>query len=549
MSSDIILLRITLSLPVGDRKEACKSNLIGVASPVEIRELPIAAVRLRRSLDDVLVTFCKFGRALARELELATKLVKEVTLTCGIAILSDDLLANIFEIVVLGGSERNGRSALKLSQVCRRFRCVALETSSIWSSIRAGANSGILTRTRNATYLKRSKVSPLDIVFNVVHSKKNVGVGLSRFMNDALPLAPRWRQFHLELNSSKLGVSQVCDALTKLSTVHLPNLERLGIFMNFYIHSWFVENLTPFAHWNAPNLRALELRDFAIDLRNFSSLTEVSVSIYSGMFPFKLFFDNLESLRSLRALHIGLHCAHSTMGSKQLTLPSVSNLSFAILIKDDAPHHEILAWLVCPNVAHFSIELLVNSNGSVITRATKGYSSTTEEVIALHIAQLFARQRYEHLTHLRLKVKVPKTYLAGAGAFGYAINRTPLSFLPRLQHLTLEGTLSGPGTILELPERGTFPALKTITIQSPRPDKLYEWLAKVVERLTAHGHWEHFEQLVIRKEDERGTVVERKIIPRDPVEERPEPTSSDALKNLLNYFANKYFPNNATNRL
>ncbi len=53
-----------------------------------------------------------------------------------------------------------------------------------------------------------------------------------------------------------------------------------------------------------------------------------------------------------------------------------------------------------------------------------------------------------------------------------------------------------------------------------------------------YGHWECFEQLVIRKEDEGEAVVDRTIIPRDQVQEWLESILSEVLKNLWNYHAN-----------
>ncbi len=457
-------------------------------------------------------TLNRFSRALEREHELAAKRVEALTYMCGIALLPDDLLANIFD-VVLEFSRRKDVSALVLSQVCRRFRCVAMATSSLWSCIRAATNSGFLSRARNTAYLERSGVSPLDITFDV-RSKKNINASLGRFMDDVLPHAARWRQFHLNLFGGKVAARRVSDALKKIGSMHLPNVERLAIFTKFYLKSWFDED-PPLLDWNAPKLRTLELEDFAMDLRNFSSLTDVSVSIYSEMFPFGLFFDSLGCLHSLRALHIGLNCTDSTMMSAGLTLPSVSRLSFAILVMDETSHSQILSSLSCPNVTHLSIDLSVTS--------ASGYMyTTTESVIQTYFAQLFGvahTTRCQHVTHLRVKVKMPAAHLARFSAFGCAIKEIPLTSLPSLQHLTLEGLLSGPRTLLELQETGTFPGLRTITIQSPRPDKLQDWILKVVRKLTAHGLWRGFEQLVIRKQDERKTVVEHTIIHRDQVQE------------------------------
>ncbi len=97
----------------------------------------------------------------------------------------------------------------------------------------------------------------------------------------------------------------------------------------------------------------MELKDFAVDVRRFSSLTDVSVSIHSVNFPFAWFFKGLESLRSLRSLHVGLHCVTSGMDPRGVILPSVLRFSIAILVKHSTVHDRIFSTLSCPNCLAF----------------------------------------------------------------------------------------------------------------------------------------------------------------------------------------------------
>ncbi len=128
-----------------------------------------------------------------------------------------------------------------------------------------------------------------------------------------------------------------------------------------------------------------------------------------------------------------------------------------------------------------------------------------------HFTKLFAQcdTRYQHLSRLRLEVTGQSQH-----AFDYAINEIPLASLPSLKHLLLEGSVAGPPSSLELQDTDTFPALETITLKSPRPQKLYGWLRKVTGKLEALGVWTHFVELIVWKQDEEGNVVERMIIPR-----------------------------------
>ncbi|KLO07411.1 hypothetical protein SCHPADRAFT_984098 [Schizopora paradoxa] len=474
----------------------------------ETREHPRSAARLCKSLRDVLPVISGFKHALEKELELAENRLKNMTLMCGIALLSDDLLSIIFDHVVEKEKSRD-RAALILSGVNRRFRSLALSTSSLWSTIRGAAKYSASMQKKNSMFLDRSGAFPLNVTFDV-NSRKNLDANVSRFMKDLLPHSDRWKEFHLVFGGGKTCVYRFFECLEKLGfhRLHLPNLERLSISCNFFVQSWFDDDLETYLCWSAPNLRSLELKDFTIDLSKHTSLTHISIAMHTDRFSFE-WIRRLEGLPYLQSLYIGLNCSMSKLSTNiGVTLSSISHLSLYIFVASRISHHKILSSLSCPNLEHLSIELSVDRtlyvSGTAIAYVRQCYSSLLGN----------PTERYPRLSHLQLKVQgTPERENA---TFGHAISELPLNGPLRITRIAVSYTVALP-KMQQADSDGYPPPLKVVIVQSPQPEKLYDWLWEVFNTMSINGVMKQFEHLIIRRKDEVSGTVTPSIIHRDVI--------------------------------
>ncbi|KLO18502.1 hypothetical protein SCHPADRAFT_899710 [Schizopora paradoxa] len=497
-----------------DRQKELYLNKILRAKPSpltcleEARELRLMATNLHESLRESLTTLVYFNDVILRELETADKRLEDIGRMFRVTLLPDDILSYIFDLV-LEGDEYRDRTALDLASVCRRFRSVALGTSSLWSVIRGASRYSAEMQQKNAIFLNRSRTYPLDIDFEVT-SRKYDYVTIDRFMRDLTPHSNRWKSFRISFDGSKNGVNRFFESLKKLGldNIHTPNLERLSIVINFSLNSWLSDNLLELLRWDAPKLRILELEDFAVDLRNLNSITHISLTIFTIDFPFDWIYG-LESLPPLCSLNLGIRCTLSKMtSSTNLTLSSLRHLSLFIRIDSKSSHKNLLSNVHCPNITDLSIHISVVDDASHRNGPPANFIPPCFEYLFGN-----ASKQFSHLSQLRLKTEAAR--LDDYSVFRQAVIELPLFSFPNLSHLFLEGAMKGLARSSPLPipkaqqTDGAFPSLKVVEIQSLYSEMLRPWVQDVCDLLSLQSKWENFEKLVIRKavETDNGTIV------------------------------------------
>lgn len=477
------------------RDDVLKSNLSQISDEASIRELPHAAARLQKSLSLVVPTLEKFRQLVLLEVERATRRLRGMSLMCGMALLTNDILSNIFDIAVResGAGIRSATSAIQLARVSKRFRSVALSNHSLWSFIYGETNFRDIHFSQVKLCLERSAQAPIQVMYNALQETDGTPA-FNRFINAVLPHVGRWKSFTLEFRGRMEPSVKVCNAIAELETVCAPNLEKLGILSRFPSRSRFSADVPiPFSKWDLPNLRDVELQDFSLDANAFPSLKRVSETICIRNFAVKSFFVDLMALNSLRYLYLGLVTDEFSQDHPRLDLPSLTELSLYLRVKYTKPFDVALTALNCPNVTDLSVKLLYMLDDE------DDWGENKKDVTQDYIRHLFAFPgRFQKVSSLTLTVTLSECVDADEGDLGHALYAIPLPHLPSLRHLSLQGTLASlrpqknklDTQVFEIEEKETYPAIETISVRTARPDRLHDWLAKIMKKLEVQGDWE-----------------------------------------------------------
>ncbi len=425
--------------------------------------------------------------------EIAEKLVKDATLLCGIP---DDLLAYVFDFVV-EVSERKDRSPLVLSQVSHRFRYIALGTSSLWSSIRAASNSGTLTTTRNTTYLEREWH---------VSAKRHIHLTLQKErLCEALSLYEIRASSHHALEGIQLGAGRRqawCGPFLQFfgkNGPHSSSQTRAAKDFHEFLPQFSVRHgslsaISPLdrsrtAHFGAEGLRRRHAPIFIANghlrLHTFSGVSICVVLQRFGVPPVLVFPPHRPPLYvlndELRGCDPSIRLPPLVRHPRHGKRPPRSHSVVAQLPEHGRPYHHALGWvrLVGGQLNKHSYD-----HGERDTALLCPPVRAICRAIPTVISPAPESDRVEDTRRPRLR----RIRICG--------QRDPAASLPNLEHLTLDGSLPSPAHHAHTSglHEEPFGVLKTITIQSPEPYELSEWLAQVFATLIYQKVWEHFEQ-------------------------------------------------------
>ncbi|TDL20708.1 hypothetical protein BD410DRAFT_829558 [Rickenella mellea] len=210
-------------------------------------------------------------------------------LAVGIRRLPNALLSKILEFGMDFYDSYENKYPVKISQVCKRFREVALLTPSLWSKMLS--HNPIV---ESEVFLSRSKGVSLSIYIGRPRSNK-LEV-LHQFLDLVTPHSARW--------SSLFLVSSDADVLDVLRSYPAPSLPRVTEYLTprslsdaSALPQWELGKLVhitghtplPFVHWKSTLMdchlsfdRDLDLNALSESLRDLSSLETLTVEFYGA---------------------------------------------------------------------------------------------------------------------------------------------------------------------------------------------------------------------------------------------------------------------------
>lgn len=220
---------------------------------------------IKADLDDLTSLNTQYGRSVPILAELIetkrTELAAVHIGRKGFKSLPDELLLPIFKQAFhsLGSkyinipSVRSNDFVKRASQVCRRFRRIALNCPELWSTIHSSQ-----PKDEVATFVRRSQTLPLTIL---IYGKDHTRFGsdmseedLRAFMEALAPCQDRWAEMRITSTPSRT-ISQL---MTEVQThiVYLPRLTRLHL----HRYKWDTEfdERCDIAAWHAPNLQLFQ---------------------------------------------------------------------------------------------------------------------------------------------------------------------------------------------------------------------------------------------------------------------------------------------------
>ncbi|THH11436.1 hypothetical protein EW145_g674 [Phellinidium pouzarii] len=218
----------------------------------------------RADLDDLRALSSQFGKAVPILAELIENRRCEMEANWtrkGVKTLPDELLLPIFKQAYhsLGSrhinipSVRSNLFAKRVSQVCRRFRCIAFSCPELWGTIHSSQPKAEVT-----AFVERSHTYPLTIL---IYGKDHTRFGsdmskkdLREFMEALAPCQERWKEMRITSTPSRT-ISQLMREVQE-HIVSLPQLERL----HFHRYKWDTDfdDHCDIAAWHAPNLRLFQ---------------------------------------------------------------------------------------------------------------------------------------------------------------------------------------------------------------------------------------------------------------------------------------------------
>ena len=244
--------------------------------------------------------------------------------------LVDDVLAYIFFLnaTLPDADHREHAATVASSQVCKRWRSIALHSHRIWGPI--------IDYSRHSlkwieTLLDRSHPSPLDFGSQT----KTVNLGGDKFQN-VLELVfnhiDKLRTFNLQVPVS--GWELVCSRFLHLPA---PNLE----FVNVIIASNTRQLTHPLFDHHAPNLQNLQLRRCTVDFTSpiLRSLTELYVRDITEASAVPTVLDWLNILGGMPSLQwVTLMHAISSATTNDIIYPNIHLNALDMLTLDGALH-------------------------------------------------------------------------------------------------------------------------------------------------------------------------------------------------------------------
>ncbi|KLO18495.1 hypothetical protein SCHPADRAFT_120016 [Schizopora paradoxa] len=507
------------------------------ANEASIRSFPHSAASLQKTLRDVVPTLEKFRKQLLTDIEIATERTRRLTLMCGVAALSDDLLAKIFDIAALDSGNGKPKTAVNVSRVSKRFRSVALSSHALWNFIFWSTDSPPDSFHQVTLCLQRSSQNPIEVMFedaSTYDRKISGSVVFARFFNAVLPHVARWKSFTFQFQGKTDITTDICNVIA-----NLDSLPEAPLFQKLSLKSWFHSQILlsgesgfpiPFSKWSIPSLREIVLRNFEVDLKAFPTLENITQCVQVSNFNFNAFYVDLMAFRSLKFLGLGILTGIETEqlpeGIPRLDLPTLSELILSLRVTYNKPFDALITSINCPNITELTVHFLY----SIDDEDLWGYG-TKMKVTQHYIRLLFCLpNRFRRVESLTLSMKQADCVDADEGDVGHMLYAVPFEHLPSLRKLYLIGSLKSLRPYkksyaqrYEIEENKVFPAIEMISVRSLRPERLYDWIGKVMKKLEKQGDWERcFDYLVLggKHTTFKGLKVsEIEYIPRDRIPE------------------------------
>ncbi|KDR82077.1 hypothetical protein GALMADRAFT_135449 [Galerina marginata CBS 339.88] len=214
-----------------------------------------------------------------------------------IHLLPPELLSLVFTQACL--SEE--RMEIKLSRICRQWRCIALSSSDLWSSFTYCDR--LPEANRFSTYLERSGDYPLDLRLNIQFKDRSALT--EQLLAKAMEHVSRWRRFSLVVHEDSWPAD---DPFALLADVRAPYLEWFEVFT---LGSWeqgYEHPTDPFRYLfkgGAPLLSCVKLDSNSMEgCMPMSNITELEIE--SGIVDRIKPFSDFLCLFSLPLIHLSL---------------------------------------------------------------------------------------------------------------------------------------------------------------------------------------------------------------------------------------------------
>ncbi|TDL25336.1 hypothetical protein BD410DRAFT_636185 [Rickenella mellea] len=256
-------LRVKLNGGVLDVYESFLGSNRKAAHSVQDQENSLKRLKVVKDAFNLVVD------VLENEIVLLQEACLPVTMKRGMQSLPDDLLREIFELATEEyefSMPKDPELPMKLANVNRRFRSVALRTPSLWSKLTNDLKLGQLK-----IYISRSRVSGLSI-YIMSNSSDDVGLHLPlrKFFEMTTEHKNRWT--HLFFGSSNTEGGYSHPAFRGFQGLFLPGLTSLCWEKYDYDRTADPHpTIAPFSTWIMPNLTQFEGLGVMVDITTFLS--------------------------------------------------------------------------------------------------------------------------------------------------------------------------------------------------------------------------------------------------------------------------------------
>ncbi len=295
----------------------------------------------------------------------------------GILHLPAELLANIFEQAVANGPLKV-RKAIRISNVCKRFRSIALNIPSLWDAVsddwRHELVELLLARC-NKPMIQARFDSNLKKTRDTYGSKSSFSDSSFMGIVESLPTNSVWRGFSVVYNDLDDGRQAVAALAESYKSGRFAHLEHIGISCRAIRYAEHTSNVSFLYDADAETLSSLELpklKSLRCDSMyprsiNAPQLVECFVSLYSFC---EVKWDTQELLHFLGSMpsiqFLTLEFRHAKLWSpdifmsthsKAIELSNVQHLS-VVIRQHTSPEllEDLMTKLELPNVKTMSIE-------------------------------------------------------------------------------------------------------------------------------------------------------------------------------------------------
>lgn len=475
-----------------------------------------------KSLSDTLV---ELASAIQAQSEVAISNLEAVENMYGLVSLPNDLLVDIFEYIVNGDptltNSTRWKASVGLSHVCQHFRDTALSCPRIWASVGGGEEMSTLC-------LSRSKDAPLDLNTTVVFGTDLDDLRFEHLLVDILSHAHHWGSLNIKFESqhrrngpqkqTPLNGAEINQAFREVDT---PSLERLYITNDASSSTQYTKS-DVFKHWKTPKLQCVtSMRYFPLSLLGLRHVTILDITLLPNQISDEL-LEGLSGMSSLEKFCITLESHWDSsepripiLPSARVELPSVRCLR--IDVRNSSDHdvehlkRNLFSSLWFPGVLDLHIRLeCQRTRVRFIPRV--GDDTDFDFNDELHLI-LWDWEQFARVQNLHLEVYgACSGFLKRETRFGTHYVRVPLNKFPELKHLTLQsnrylsvkegpsyGSENKTNPLHKVPHP-TLPSLQTITIRTPDPDRVLDWVKGVLKEQRNRGEWEEFLKLVAEED-------------------------------------------------